>query len=238
MTAQRELERSRRETQRLVSHELKTPLASIAGFGAMLERYELDRDEQRRVAGLIRGEADRLGRMVVSFLELERLGSGRWPAERRPLDLSELVARRCQSLEASREGAVLRLEAPAAATVLGDPELVERLVDNLVGNALKFSPAGTPVEVVVEPGPAGISLQVRDRGPGIPRDEHERVFEPFYRGGAAERNATPGSGLGLSLVRHVVRAHGGRVHVDGREGGGAAVVVELPVAAAGGDRKA
>ena len=150
VTAQRELERSRRETQRLVSHELKTPLASIAGFGSMLERYELDRDEQRRVAGLICGEADRLGRMVVSFLELERLGSGRWPAERRLLDLSELVARRCRSLEASREGAVLRLDAPAAATILGDPELVERLVDNLVGNALKFSPAGVPVEVTVE----------------------------------------------------------------------------------------
>ena len=181
VTAQRELERSRRETQRLVSHELKTPLASIAGFGSMLERYGLDRDEQRRVAGLIRGEADRLGRMVVSFLELERLGSGRWPAERRPLDLSALVARRCQSLAASREGAVLRLDAPAAATILGDPELVERLVDNLVGNALKFSPAGVPVEVAVSTGPSGASLTVLDRGPGIPEEALPRLFERFYR---------------------------------------------------------
>jgi signal transduction histidine kinase len=227
VTAQRELERSRRETQRLVSHELKTPLASIAGFGAMLERYELDRDEQRRVAGLIRGEADRLGRMVVSFLELERLGSGRWPAERRPLDLSELVARRCQSLEASREGAVLRLEAPAAATVLGDPELVERLVDNLVGNALKFSPAGTPVEVVVEPGPAGISLQVRDRGPGIPEEALPRLFERFYR---VPGSAVPGTGLGLALVREIADWHGAEIHVSSALGHGSTFTVLFPVA--------
>jgi len=73
-------------------------------------------------------------------------------------------------------------------------------------------------------------LRVEDRGPGIPRDERERVFEPFYRGPAAERNATPGSGLGLSLVRHVARAHGGRARVEGHEGGGTAVVLELPVA--------
>ena len=91
VTAARELERSRREMQRMVSHELKTPLASIAGFGAMLERYELSRDEQLRVAGLIRGEADRLGDMVRSFLDLERLGSGRWEGERDAVDLAELV---------------------------------------------------------------------------------------------------------------------------------------------------
>ena len=79
-------------------------------------------------------------------------------------------------------------------------------------------------------------VRVEDRGPGIPRDERERVFEPFYRGPAAERNATPGSGLGLSLVRHVATAHGGSVHVEGREGGGTAVVLELPAAA--GEKKA
>jgi signal transduction histidine kinase len=76
-------------------------------------------------------------------------------------------------------------------------------------------------------------LSVEDRGPGIPRDERERVFEPFYRGPAVEQSTTPGSGLGLSLVRHVVRAHGGQVRVEGRDGGGAAVVVELPATADG-----
>ena len=85
------------------------------------------------------------------------------------------------------------------------------------------------MRAAARPDEGGSCCASRTAGPGIPRDERERVFEPFYRGPAAERNATPGSGLGLSLVRHVVRAHGGRVHVEGREGGGAAVVLELPV---------
>jgi signal transduction histidine kinase len=227
VTAQRELERSRRETQRLVSHELKTPLASIAGFGAMLERYELDREEQRRVAGLIRGEADRLGRMVVSFLDLERLGSGRWPAERRLLDLSNLAARRCQSLEASRDGAVLRFDAPAAATILADPELVERLVDNLVGNALKFSPAGAPVEVTVGSDPAGVSLQVRDRGPGIPEEALPRLFERFFR---VPGSSTPGTGLGLALVREIAEWHGAEIRVSSAFRQGSTFTVIFPAA--------
>jgi signal transduction histidine kinase len=92
------------------------------------------------------------------------------------------------------------------------------------------------VRAAADPGRGVVVLRFEDRGPGIPRDERERVFEPFYRGPAAERNATPGSGLGLSLVRHVVRAHGGRVRVEGREGGGTAVVLELP-AAANGEKK-
>jgi len=89
------------------------------------------------------------------------------------------------------------------------------------------------VRASARPDGRAVLLHVEDRGPGIPRDEREPVFEPFYRGKAAERNATPGSGLGLSLVRHVVRAHGGSVHVEGREGGGTAVVVELPASPAG-----
>jgi two-component system phosphate regulon sensor histidine kinase PhoR len=103
---------------------------------------------------------------------------------------------------------------------------------------VKFAADGRWLAVRAKARPDGgaVVLRVEDRGPGIPRDEHERVFEPFYRGPAAERNATPGSGLGLSLVRHVVRAHGGRVHAEGREGGGAAVVLELP--AAGGEKDA
>ncbi|HSD27055.1 MAG TPA: ATP-binding protein, partial [Vicinamibacteria bacterium] len=118
--------------------------------------------------------------------------------------------------------------------VRGDAAALRRALANLLANAAKFAAAGRWVAVRASAAPGGraVELRVEDRGPGIPRDERGRVFEPFYRGPAAERNATPGSGLGLSLVRHVVRAHGGSVHVEGREGGGAAVVVELPAAAA------
>jgi signal transduction histidine kinase len=109
------------------------------------------------------------------------------------------------------------------------------VIANLVANALKFAAGGGWIGVRAEARPDGraVVLRVEDRGPGIPREERERVFEPFYRGPVAERNDAPGSGLGLSLVRHVVRAHGGSVRVEPRAGGGAALVVELPAPAEG-----
>ena len=98
----------------------------------------------------------------------------------------------------------------------GDAAALRRAIDNLVTNAAKFAASGQWIGVRAARAPDGhaVVLRVEDRGPGIPRDERERVFEPFYRGPAAERNAHPGSGLGLSLVRHVVRAHGGSVRVE------------------------
>ena len=104
--------------------------------------------------------------------------------------------------------------------VRGDAAALRRALANLVANAVKFAAAGqwVAVRVSTRPGEGALVLRVEDKGPGIPREEREQVFEPFYRGPAAELNATPGNGLGLSLVRHVVHAHGGRVRVEGREG--------------------
>jgi signal transduction histidine kinase len=227
VTAARELERRRRETQRMVSHELKTPLASISGFGAMLERYELDREEQLRVAGMIRGEADRLGRMVTTFLDLERLGSGRFEAERQPVDLAALTSRRCELLEAtaSERSQSLHVEARSAATVVGAVELLERLVDNLVGNALKYSPPGTPVNVTVEEQPGSVVFEVRDRGPGIPPNALPHLFERFFRVPGGEQS---GTGLGLALVREVADWHDAEVRVDSVVGLGSTFTVTFP----------
>jgi signal transduction histidine kinase len=115
----------------------------------------------------------------------------------------------------------------------GDAAALRRAIANLLTNAVKFAAAGKwlGVRACARPDGRGVVLRVEDRGPGIARDERERVFEPFYRGAAVERNDTPGSGLGLSLVRHVVRAHGGSVRVEAGESGGAALVVELPAPA-------
>jgi signal transduction histidine kinase len=127
---------------------------------------------------------------------------------------------------------------PDLPEIRGDAAALRRALDNLVANAVKFAAAGQrlALRASARPVEGTVVLRVEDRGPGIPREEREQVFEPFYRGKAAERKKAPGSGLGLSLVRHVVRAHGGRVHVEGREGGGTTVVLELP--AAGGERRA
>ncbi len=228
VSVERELERRRRETQRLVSHELKTPLASIAGFGSMLQRYALSEEELRRVAGLIQGEADRLGAMVRTYLELERLGAGQLEAERSIVDLAELVRSRCAVLTplAAERDQRIAIDATGPVHVHGAPPLLEQVVDNLIGNALKYSPEGGVVTVGVEGG-AAVTLEVGDQGPGIPRDAVPHLFERFYRvPGATAR----GSGLGLAVVKEVVDWHGGAIEVQSEEGRGSTFVVRFPEA--------
>ncbi|MCG6949033.1 MAG: CHASE2 domain-containing protein [Acidobacteria bacterium] len=227
ITAERTLEQKRREMQRLVSHELKTPLASIAGFGENLERYELDGEEQRRVASLIRGEAQRLQEMVTVFLDLERLGGGHWDGATETVDLGRLVASRLDVLEAaatSYEVGIARSLADGC-WVRAVPALLDRVVDNLVGNAIKYTEAGDVIEIDLTRTGDSIRLSVRDRGPGIPKDGMTRLFERFYRVPGVKGT---GAGLGLALVREVVDWHGGCIKIDSEIGAGSTFTVTLP----------
>ncbi len=227
VTADHRLEIRKREMQRLVSHELRTPLASVAGLADMLGRYELDRTEQRRVAELIGGESRRLVEMTGTFLDLERLAGGGWPDDRRAFDLAELVAGRCAVLAAAAatRHQTLSLDADGAAPVRGTAALLERVVDNLVGNALKFSPEGSAVEVEVAHRQGTVRLEISDHGPGIPEEARDRLFERFYR---VPGSSVGGSGLGLAFVREAVLWHGGRVFVTSEIGRGSTFTVELP----------
>ena len=229
VTAEHELERRRREMQRLVSHELKTPLASISGFGETLERYELTGNEQRRVASLIRGEAGRLQEMVTVFLDLERLGAGHWEGEAEIIDFGELVRGRLEILAAAAKARAQSLTPSVADScyVRGVPPLLERVVDNLVGNAIKYSIDGDAIEVVVRAKGGRIVFAVIDHGPGIPTDEIPRLTERFYRiAGVTES----GSGLGLALVDEIATWHGGCIDIESETGAGSTFSVELPAA--------
>ncbi len=231
VTERRELERRRAEVQRLVSHELRTPLASLAGFGRMLERYQLSPEELSRVAGLIRREAERLGRTVSSFLDLERLAAGALAAEREPIDLAGLVCARVEVLApvAAERDQEIRLELADqdGFRVHGSRSLLERVVDNLVGNALKHPPSGTAVAVKLRGEGARTLLTVHDEGPGIPAEALPHLFDRFYRAPGA---GAAGSGLGLALVAEAVRWHGGEVTVTSGPGQGTTFGVELPTA--------
>jgi signal transduction histidine kinase len=212
LTARNELERSRREMQRLVSHELKTPLASIAGFGSMLETYTLSSEELQRVAGMIRGEAERLGDMVHSFLDLERLGSGRWDTEMSRVELGELARQRCEMLSpaATDRHQKISLEVKNPTIISGAASLLERVIDNLVGNALKYSPEGSTVAVLVHSSEGEVVFEVRDHGPGIPDEALPHLFERFFRVPGTEAS---GTGLGLAFVQEVAVFHGATVGV-------------------------
>jgi signal transduction histidine kinase len=229
ITAERALERRRREMQRLVSHELKTPLASIAGFGETLERYRLSGDELARVASLIRGEALRLQEMVTVFLDLERLGAGHWEGAAETVDLQTLVNARLDVLDAAAgaRGVAINRTIGDRCRVSGVAVLLERVVDNLVGNAVTYTGKGDTVEVELQRIDDRVLLTVRDHGPGIPADFRDRIFDRFYR---VPGSGASGSGLGLALVREVVTWHGGCIKVKSEEGAGSAFTADLPAA--------
>lgn len=223
-----------------VTHELNTPLAAIRSAGQNLAAgIVTDPAQVRRYGTVIDKEGGRLTALVAQVLDFAGIESGARPYAREPVCVSTLVGDVLRDNGLVLEQAGLTVERripPDLPELRGDAPALRRALANLVANAAKFAAAGGWIGISARMSRDGraVELRVEDRGPGIPREERERVFEPFFRGPLAERNHAPGSGLGLALVRHVVRAHGGSVRAEAREGGGAALVVELPVPAEAG----
>lgn len=213
------------EARRVTAHELKTPLTSLRGLAQLLRDYDLDTDEQRHVADLVHHEAERLHALVDTLLDLERLQLKDFEREAGPVDLSRLAAGRAEAL-ARGTGREIRVEGNTAVTVRGVEPLLSRVVDNLVGNALKFAPAESPVTVRVLRAAGEAWLEVEDRGPGVAPEERDRIFARFARGSSAAGQS--GLGLGLALVSEVAAWHGGRVEILDAPGGGGVFRVRLP----------
>lgn len=213
----------------LASHELRTPLTALQGFAELLATRPFAPAEVRRLAGIMGGETERLGRIVSDFLDLARLERGLPPPLRRvALDPAPLIAgavelfrrtRTTHRLELSVEGALPHVDA--------DADALDRVLKNLIGNALKYSPPGSRVRVRARATNGHVAVDVEDEGPGIPAEERVRVFEPYYR---VRETASlgPGTGLGLAVVKSLVEAHGGTVRVDAAPGTGTRMTVTLP----------
>jgi signal transduction histidine kinase len=215
------------ESKRVLAHELKTPLASMRGLTQLLSGFDLTDAERKRVATLLATEAGKLESMVHGLLDLERLPLRDFASSSSVVNLGDLVAARADFLRASTDR-TLNVSIQDRLFVRADAALLERVIDNLAGNAFKYSPAHTPVSISVRQLSATAVLEVEDQGLGIPADERERIFRRFARGSAAR--GTEGLGLGLSLVAEVARWHGGSVSVDDAGTGGARFRVALPLA--------
>ena len=221
MTAR--LQRSQ-EDRALLAHELKTPVASMRNLTQLLADFDLSEAERRRVAVLLQSEAGKLESMVQALFDLERLPQRDFRTTSRVTDLGELVKARVDFLRASADRALQTSIAPNV-LVRADGMLIERVIDNLVGNALKYTDEA--VEVTVRGAGAEAWLEVSDRGPGVDDAERERIFQRFFRGAAAR--GTEGLGLGLSFVAEVARWHGGKVSVEHAREGGSRFRVTLPL---------
>jgi two-component system, OmpR family, sensor kinase len=234
----RELSAAREETEAALarqrkfvadaSHELRTPLTSILANLELLEE-ELSGD-QRDMADSALRSSRRMRRLVGDLLLLARADAGR-DVTRAPVDLSAIAAEAAHEAGALSSDHPVVLDVPGPVTVTGSSDDLHRLAGNLIENALLHTPAGTPVTVSVRREGDNAVLEVSDRGPGVPIDLRERVFERFARGGG---DAAPsgGSGLGLAIVRAVTASHGGTVELGDAEGGGARFVVTLPATGA------
>jgi signal transduction histidine kinase len=231
----RELDNLKDNLISVVSHELRTPLTSILGY---LELLEQDRDEltqrQRHFLGVVGRNADRLLNIVVDLLFMAQAQAGHLVLDRQLVDLSELVEHAVEAaLPSANERQITVTFVPCpAAVVRGDRQRLGQVLDNLLSNALKFTPRNGAVEVRLSADRDEIALEVADTGIGIPVSAQRELFTRFFRSDAAIASAIQGTGLGLSIVKAIVEGHGGRVGVESAEGQGATFRVSLPRLAA------
>jgi signal transduction histidine kinase len=216
----------------MVSHELRTPLTALSmQFHRLLRGTgnELDAG-QRTLVGRMQRSAGRLTELVESLLEYASLQSGRLVTHPEDLDLGEMATAAVDDARspAEEKGLKLRIEVRTPLPPLrSDPRLVRLVLANLVQNAIKFTDRGT-VDVSISAENAHHRLSIRDTGPGIPREEQERIFQPFVQLEPAARKHTPGVGLGLAIVRDLVTALGGRLALQSEPGLGSTFTVDLP----------
>lgn len=237
VTELRRLENLRREFISNVSHELKTPLTSIQAYTETLLEGAVDEPETNRVfLSRIAEQAERLNALIQDMLRLARIESGRDVFEVQPVEVRSVVEACIESHQpvAQSKGVGLFEEPPPESVqVLADEEGLRTILDNLVDNAINYTPTGGRVTIRWQGDDSTVSLEVEDTGIGIPPEHQGRIFERFYRADRARSRQVGGTGLGLSIVKHLVTVFGGGVDVFSRPGKGSRFTVQLPRAGFG-----
>lgn len=229
VSKQREMERVRSAFMSTMSHELRTPLTSIKGCASTLlhPRANFDRDALRNFLSIINEEADRLTRLINELLEASRLDTNRLVIQMRTVKLVPLVER---VLAPHRKAGIheVVLEADLALEAWCDAAQMSYVLGQLIGNAAKYSPTGGRIVVSLSDRTPWVHVSVQDQGIGIPFDQQENIFEPFHRVDQTDDRVVYGAGLGLFIVRRVVEAHGGEIHVESALGGGSRFTFTVP----------
>ncbi|HLG71597.1 MAG TPA: HAMP domain-containing sensor histidine kinase [Chloroflexota bacterium] len=214
-----------------VSHEVRTPLSAIRSYSEMLLEYH-DPEVQDEFLSIIHSESQRLSRLVEDVLDLAKIESGTVSWHMAELDVRDLVreAERSYRPLIEKRGLQFGLEVPPSLPrILGDRDRLMQVLNNLLGNAIKFTPAGE-VRLAAQHREGSVELSVADSGIGVPDEERERIFERFHQAGAAIDGHQQGAGLGLAICREIAEHHGGRIRVDRRPGGGSVFTLALPAA--------
>ena len=240
-----ELDRLKSNFLATMSHELRTPLTSVIGYAEMMAEGLAGpvTGEQKDYLTTILGKADQLLGLITSVLDVSSLETGQLALERSQLSLADVVASEVATFQpqAGRRGIAIQLSAQGDSVVVGDRRKIRQIVSSLLSNAVKFTPDRGKVGVEVRPGPLGpgvgggdeaVQLVVSDSGIGISRDAVAKIFEPFYQADSSSTRAFGGTGLGLTLAKAYVEAHGGRIWVDTTPGQGSTFTATFPARSA------
>ena len=232
----RELDRLKDEFIALVSHELRTPLTSIHGYLELLldgGAGELD-PEQQRFLTVVERNSKRLMQLVGDLLFMAQVEAGKLALDLEEVDLKEVLAECLEAAKPVADEKQIELHAEVAETpsMLGDRSRIGQVLDNLISNALKFTPSSGRVSVRVSRSGRDAVVEIADTGVGIPAEEQGRLFERFFRSSNATEQAIPGTGLGLTIAKTIVERHEGSIEIESTEGKGTTVRVKLPLGAA------
>ena len=219
------------EVLSIVSHDLRSPLATISMAASLLDDISRPEEERCRMVRMVKRATERMERLVRDMLEVSRLESGRTlPIDARCVDVGPALREACeaQGPVAAAAGLAVQCDLPEALpAVEADCDRVQQVVCNLVGNAMKFTPAGGAITVVARGRAEEIEVSVSDTGTGMSEAELERIFEPYWQ---AQRTASLGAGLGLKIAKGIVEAHGGRIWAESTLGKGTTFFFTLPAA--------
>jgi signal transduction histidine kinase len=229
ISAERFVDQMKSDFVSTVSHELRTPLTSIYGFAETLLRQDVlfGEPERRTFLGYIASESERLTRIVDALLNVARLDSGHLRVDLRPTDIGALLEDAVPAEETDTNGHRFVVDVPnGVPDVRADADKLRQVLDQLIENAVKYSPSGGVVRLEARRRTDAVEISVADEGVGIPASRLDRVFDKFYRGGESR----PGTGLGLFIAQGLVAAMGGKIWVSSKRGRGSRFTFELPVA--------
>jgi signal transduction histidine kinase len=225
----REVSRARDGFLSMVGHELRTPLTLVVGYGELVQLQLTDRPGAAQMVQGMVAAGHTLTRLVENLLDAGRLGGGRFVLDRGSIDLRALADEAVERVRVGSPGHVFEVDVgPELPAVQADAVRVQQVLTNLLSNAVRYAPRGTRVVVRAAPRGPAVAVAVEDQGPGVPADLRERIFDKFYRAEGADTAAAEGLGLGLSICRDIVEAHGGRIWVEEKPDSGARFVFTLP----------
>lgn len=233
ITREKELDEMKSQLLATVSHELRTPLASIKGFATTLLRQDVvwDEDSRREFLAIIDEESDRLSELIANLLDMSRIEAGTLRMEPEATDLGAIIHETVARFQVMSRRHQLRVSLPDMLPLIwADPRRVHQVLRNLVENAIKYSPQGGPLTISAQVKKDYVQVSVADQGIGLEAHQLERIFDRFYQVDSASTRQVGGSGLGLSICKAIVEAHGGKIWAESQPGLGSTFSFTLPLA--------